>query len=124
MTDPWFPDFIAQWYDDFCDAEPYGELDRWRLRGQAIIETWKSKLIGNPHSAAARLDGFVERGKFLSKDERRFHALRVASNVFHDMGFRLIKQFGGKEWDQLRRHWWSTGNLLLNKKGHLLPRHF
>jgi predicted amidohydrolase len=122
MTTPWLPDYIAQWYDDFVEGQPYADVDRWRFQGESLIETWKPLLIANPHSEAAKLDKIIHKGRFLSENERRFQALRVASSVFHEMGFRFIKQFGGKEWDEIRTHWWRTGNLLLKKSGHLLPK--
>jgi predicted amidohydrolase len=124
MKDPWFPDYVAQWYDEFCTNEPYADLDQWRLNGTTLIDTWKPMLVKDPHSAAVRLDEFIRSGSYrdLSNHERRFHALTIASSVINEMGFRRVKRSGGSPWKMLRKHWQRNGNLLRDIPGYLLPR--
>lgn len=123
MADPWFPDYLARWYDDFCAGLPYRELDRWEGGGGPIMLTWKTKLKKEPHLAAVKMDEFIRHSGYLTEAERRFHALRVASSVFQDMGFRITRVDGGDAWSSLRSHWKAKGNLLRDTDaGYLLPR--
>src|SRR4051812_43659362 len=122
MIDPWFPDFVAKWYDDFSDRLPYSELDRWEGVGGPIMNTWRQKLKKEPHLAALKMDEFIRCSSYLTEAERRFHVLRVASTVFQEMGIRIEKINGGDIWESIRDHWEATGNLLRDAGGYLLPR--
>jgi predicted amidohydrolase len=120
MMDPWFPDFVARWYDAFRDGFPHeGKLDEWSQRGVLEINTFLEKLRRAPHETAVQIDKYVEEA---DSAERRFHALRMASAAIRDMGFREVKISGGAEWAGLRRHWTKYGNLLRDMTGHLVPR--
>lgn len=122
MVDPWFPDYIARWYDEFCADFPHRELDRWEGGGGPIMHTWKPRLKKEPHLTAVKMDEFIHLDRYLTKEERRFHALRVASTVFQEMGFRITRITGGGAWQSIRSHWEANGNLLRSVEGYLLPR--
>jgi predicted amidohydrolase len=121
-NDPWLPDYVARWYDDFREGDPYEGLDSWRLGGGVVTETYAPGLRGNPHVTAAELDVFIHGySYFMTEAERRFHALRVASSVFQEMGFRFPRRFD-EGWRSMRSLWLRSGNLLRDREGYLLPR--
>lgn len=125
MSDPWFPDYVARWYDEFRVALPYPDsvIANWTRNSTATIRTYKERLIDQPHSTAVELDEFVKSGtSMLSAPERRYHALLCAAEVFRSVGVRRVRLAGGEEWHLLRRHWQENGNLLSDDvKGYLLP---
>ncbi|MFN7919079.1 MAG: carbon-nitrogen hydrolase family protein [Bryobacteraceae bacterium] len=123
MADPWLPDYIAQWYDDFRAGYPYGRLTEWEGLGYPAEKTYLRGLKLHPHSTAVKIDAYIHAAGSAEEDERRFHALRLVSRVFGEVGFRIRKENAGAEWNSLRTYWISNGNLLSSgMNGYLLPR--
>ncbi len=122
MSPPWLPDFIARWYDDFRLGFPFDELDDWEACSNKALNYYRQRLCQDPNTAALELDNFIQTGNYQTLEERRFRALRLASDVFHEMGFRNRRIAGGEGWAFLRTHWLRNGNLLRDGDGLLLPR--
>lgn len=122
MADPWLPDYVAQWYDDFRVGYPYAKLAEWEGLGYPAEKTYLPGLKLHPHSTAVKLDRYIHGDGPSEEAQRRFHALRLVSRVFHEVGFRVRKENAGVEWNSLRHHWIANGNLLSAKAGYLLPR--
>jgi predicted amidohydrolase len=121
MTDPWLPDYVARWYDEFNVNWPYGDIFVWQSRSTPIVNTWRPRLLNAPHAAAVELDKFITEGTSFTVDERRYHALRSASLAFQEVGLRWgIKR--RRTWKSILSHWFENGNLLREVDGHLLPR--
>lgn len=121
MPDPWFPDYVCRWYDEFQAGYPYEEIDRWERGGVAVSRSWKPRFKRAPNDQAAAAEVFLQNGTG-TRAERLFHLLRIASDLFKEIGFRFVRENGGSGWRSIRSHWVKTGNLLRFEQGHLLPR--
>jgi predicted amidohydrolase len=130
---PWFPDYVALWYDQFVDEHrkrlnrPWSWFQCPTLEDHQLVARWQDQILTAPHQSAMSIDDEIRS----SRDPSRlcYRALQAASDAIVRVGFPNWSKgergwgtgWSLDSWDDIRKYWLINGRL--NKgEGLLLPR--
>jgi predicted amidohydrolase len=119
--EPWLPDYVAKWYDEFSGDHADKRIQDLRRTRADEIAYWVSQLLEKPHAFAAELDERIRCASDEARPAERYRCLQAASEAFEDAGISPVRQ-APRSWSEIRVHWRGSGRLNRSEAGLLLPR--
>ena len=111
-------------WDGFVPIIHESYVGEWKTGNPDLVYDFASRLKKAPNQYVHVLDDWIENASIaMPKDERRYRALQVSSQVLQDIKLHTLDYYGEGEndWKDIHFHWIKNRNLLKSASGLLLP---